>query len=246
MNETHERIAKSTRYYTTATGASKEVIWLCFLAFFAFLYLMQKLLGDAGSRSLVEVPLSHYAGHEKNQRVFIEIGNKDSKDETVGRIEIELFTDFVPVTCENFRCLCTGEKGTGLTDKPLHYKGVKLHRIITGFMTQGGDTTQGDGSGGESIYGRKFNDEWPEGTHIKHSKPGLLSMANCGPNTNGSQFFITHAKAHWLDGRHVVFGQVVKGMEHVTWIEMNCGTSNGTPLQNVYIKDCGEIKSKST
>jgi cyclophilin family peptidyl-prolyl cis-trans isomerase len=113
-------------------------------------------------------------------------------------------------------------------------------------MTQGGDTTQGDGSGGESIYGRRFDDEWPGGTHLKHSKAGLLSMANAGPGTNGSQFFITHAKTSWLDGRHVVFGHVTKGMEHVRWMEMNCGTFDGRPLQNVYIKDCGEMKTKST
>ena len=217
---------------------------MCFLVFFTFVYFVQKFTSAYGGISLVEVPLVHAAGHEKNARVFLEIGR--DKDEVVGRIELELFSDLLPITCENFRCLCTGEKGKGLTGKPLHYKGVKLHRIITGFMTQGGDTTQGDGTGGESIYGQRFDDEWPNGTHVKHSKPGLLSMANAGPNTNGSQFFITHAKTHWLDGRHVVFGQVVKGMEHVTWIETNCGTSSGTPMKNVYIKDCGEIKSKST
>ena len=129
--------------------------------------------------------------------------------------------------------------------KKMHYKGTKIHRIIPGFMMQGGDHIQGDGSVGESIYGRCFDDEWPEGGHVKHSKPGMLSMANGGPHTNGSQFFLTFAKAKWLDGRHVVFGQVVKGMKTVEWIEMRCGTYTGQPLQNVVIRDCGQLKSKS-
>ena len=210
--------------------------------------MMTKFVQEAGSRSVIELPLKDAAGKPENVRVFMDIWAKAvENDKEIGRIEIELFSKVLPKTCENFRALCTGEKGDTINGTfKLHYKGCKLHRIIPGFMTQGGDFTQGDGSGGESIYGRKFDDEFPNSAHIKHSKPGLLSMANAGPNTNGSQFFITHAKTKWLDGRHVVFGQVTKGIEHVTWIEMNCGTYTGQPLMNVYIKDCGELKSKST
>lgn len=132
------------------------------------------------------------------------------------RVEFELFSNICPRTAENFRALCTGEKGEGKTGKALHYKGCGFHRLIKGFMLQGGDFTAGNGTGGESIYGTKFDDE---DFSVGHQTTGLLSMANAGPNTNGSQFFITFKETPWLDGKHTVFGQVSKGIEHVQFIE---------------------------
>lgn len=171
-----------------------------------------------------------------NPRVFfdIEIGGKPA-----GRIEFELFNNIVPITAENFRSLATGDKGTSKLGNRLHFKGSKFHRIIPGFMCQGGDFTSGDGRGGESIYGRNFHDEWQQGI-VHHVEPGLLSMANRGPHSNGSQFFITTAATPWLDGKHVVFGRVVKGMELVKAMEA-VGTRDGTTTTSVIIADSGEI-----
>ncbi|KAL0082091.1 peptidyl-prolyl cis-trans isomerase cyp5 [Phycomyces blakesleeanus] len=155
-----------------------------------------------------------------------------------GRMTFKLFADTVPKTAENFRALCTGEKGIGKSGKPLHFKGSSFHRIIPGFMAQGGDFTLGDGRGGESIYGNKFADE---NFTLKHNAKGLLSMANAGPNTNGSQFFITFDKTPWLDGAHTVFGQVTEGTDLLEKLEQ-LGSQSGRPLAKVDITECGEIK----
>merc|ERR1711998_771478 len=167
-------------------------------------------------------------------KVFFDISIDGEK---AGRITIGLFGDVVPKTAENFRALCTGEKGTGRSGKPLAFKGSSFHRIIDGFMAQGGDFTNGNGTGGESIYGEKFADE---NFTLKHSKPHLLSMANAGPGTNGSQFFITFAVTSWLDGRHVVFGEVLEGADVVSALE-RIGSGSGSPKKPAKIVDSGEL-----
>merc|ERR1712042_293326 len=160
-------------------------------------------------------------------RVFFDV---KAGDTDLGRVVMELRSDVVPKTAENFRQLCTGEAGFG-------YRDTTFHRIIPGFMCQGGDMTHGDGRGGKSIYGNKFRDE---NFQLKHTGAGILSMANAGPHTNGSQFFICTAKTAWLDGAHVVFGEVTDGMDVIRACEA-VGTNSGKTRSVVRIEDCGEL-----
>ncbi|SMQ45337.1 unnamed protein product [Zymoseptoria tritici ST99CH_3D7] len=168
-------------------------------------------------------------------RVFfdISIGGVDK-----GKVVFELYNDIVPKTAENFRALCTGEKGTGKSGSPLHFKASAFHRVIKQFMIQGGDFTAGNGTGGESIYGEKFDDE---NFQLKHEKPFLLSMANAGPGTNGSQFFVTTVPTPHLDGKHVVFGEVISGKSVVREVENTPVGPNDKPEKDCVITDCGEL-----
>jgi len=171
-------------------------------------------------------------GQGGRTKVFFDV---DVDGAPLGRVEFELYNEIVPRTAENFRALCTGEKGFG-------YKGSKFHRVIQEFMLQGGDFTRGDGTGGKSIYGNKFNDE---NFVKKHDKVGLLSMANSGKNTNGSQFFITVVLTPWLDGKHVVFGEVVKGYNEVVKQVEALGSRSGKTSKLVTIRESGCLENCS-
>eukprot|EP00929_Paragymnodinium_shiwhaense_P077797 TRINITY_DN40144_c0_g1_i1.p2 TRINITY_DN40144_c0_g1~~TRINITY_DN40144_c0_g1_i1.p2 ORF type:complete len:245 (+),score=69.84 TRINITY_DN40144_c0_g1_i1:99-833(+) len=170
----------------------------------------------------------------RNPRVFLDVavGRR-----AVGRLRFELFNDVLPITSENFRCLCTGETGLGYWLRPRWYKHTKMHRIIPGLMVQGGDFNYGNGYMGESIYAQSFRDEK---FAYKHSKRGVLSMANNGQrHTNNSQFFVTFAPAPWLDGQHVVFGHMIDGFEVLDKIEAE-GCEGGQPKRKVWVHNCGE------
>jgi len=200
----------------------------CAFLFFSF--------DSSPSVSLVSANSSATADAKVTHTVFFDI---TIDDQPAGRITFGLFGDVVPKTVENFRALCTGEKGVGQAGKPLHYKGSIFHRVIPQFMLQGGDFTDFNGRGGESIYGSKFKDE---NFQLHHDVPGLLSMANAGPDTNGSQFFITTVLTSWLDGRHVVFGKVTDGMNLVKRIE-TFGSGTGSTSKKIVVVDSGEIKA---
>ena len=178
---------------------------------------------------LVVTIVSTSASKAANPRVYFDM---TADGEKIGRIVFELRADVAPKTAENFRALATGEKGFG-------YKGSIFHRVIPGFMCQGGDFTQHNGMGGKSIYGDTFADE---DFTLKHSDAGLLSMANRGPNTNGSQFFITTVATPHLNGRHVVFGKVVEGMDVVKKIE-SYGSQSGATSKKIAVEACGELKN---
>ncbi|CAH0600233.1 unnamed protein product [Chrysodeixis includens] len=165
---------------------------------------------------------------KRNPQVYFDVS---VAKQSLGRIIMMLRADIVPKTAENFRSLCTHEQGFG-------YQGSSFHRIIPDFMCQGGDFTNHNGTGGKSIYGRKFDDE---NFTLKHTGPGILSMANSGPNSNGSQFFLCTAKTEWLDGKHVVFGHVISGMDVVKKME-KFGSKGGSVSAQVIISNCGELQ----
>ncbi|KAJ0964197.1 hypothetical protein J5N97_029319 [Dioscorea zingiberensis] len=201
----------------------------------AFLVLIVFFFAFSFTRREAQEELKVEVVHDITHRVYLDV---TIDGQQAGRIVIGLYGNVVPKTVENFRALCTGEKGKGSRGKNLHYKGIPFHRIVSGFMIQGGDIVRKDGKGSDSIYGGTFPDE---NFTIKHSHAGIVSMVNSGPDSNGCQFFITTVKASWLDGEHVAFGKVIQGMDTVYAIEGGAGTYNGKPRKKVLIIESGEI-----
>ena len=197
--------------------------------------------GGGGGNKGPQLSLEEVMKPEGNPTVYFDM---KIGDEDAGRIEMVLFKEHFPRTAENFRALCTGEKGVGRSGKKLHFAGSSFHRVIPSFMCQGGDFTRGNGTGGESIYGEKFDDEFDKGV-VGHSEPFLLSMANAGPNTNGSQFFLTTARTPHLDGKHVVFGKVVRGQDVVKAVEA-VGSGSGRTSKPVVVAASGEVTKKAS
>lgn len=224
LDENNTLVKKELRILKTRVKQSKNAEKKAFGDMFT------KSSGFYNDKKQVVLATPHNS-HKNSVYCFFDVKIGDAVE--TERIEFELFKDTVPKTAENFRCLCTGEKGDNLS-----YKGTIFHRVIKSFMIQGGDFTKHDGTGGRSIYGEKFNDE---NFASKHTEAGLLSMANAGANTNGSQFFITTKATPHLDGKHVVFGRVVKGMDTVLKIENTETNDSDVPLQKMLVVDCGEV-----
>jgi peptidylprolyl isomerase len=168
-------------------------------------------------------------------RVFLKIKIEEKK---VGELVFELRSDIVPKTAENFRMLCLGSRSKSQNGADRAYRGSRFHKIVPGLMAQGGDFTEGNGSGGESIYGFHFNDE---NFILKHDEPGIITMANSGPNTNGSQFIITFVPCPFLDGKNVAFGKLIRGWEVLSSMQAE-GTKSGQVKSNVEIISSGQIE----
>jgi len=211
------------------------------LVFIVLYTLYRRYTAIDPTRGKEQLSLEVAAAAKENTSVFLDI---TINGQPQGRVELLLFTRFYPKTAENFRCLCTGEKGLGQSGKELTFKHSKFHRIMCGLVCQGGDFTHGNGSGGESIYGGKFEDEWDHG-YIAFDRPNLLAMANRRPNSNGSQFFLSAAARPHLSGKHVVFGMLAAGEATLKAMVNRAGSQTGVPTVPVQIVDCGEVKSKS-
>ena len=209
------------------------IILVCLL----LLYLGYKYFFGKKVENLIENKKENFENNKKENKVFLNEGNPYFEikigDEEVGKIVFELFDDDVPNTCKNFRYLCSKSV---LEKEEADYKNTIFHRVIKDFMIQGGDTTNYDGTGGKSIYGDKFEDE---NFNLTHNQPGLLCMANSGPDTNSSQFYITLKEAPWLDNKHVVFGILMKGFDIIKKIENLDCDDNDSPMKKVVVINCG-------